>query len=172
MNIQFPKSSYEGRVVRLRQSAGFLSLSLKGHKGLFHNETMAQVGPFVCLCSFQCLCPVRRVNGAVYEADPHSGVCAPVLGSVVEFVLDVSCRAPGIITLALLRSEMSTSLLSSGPSSNSDSLGSLSHSESSRSFGSDSVADLSGCSFSLSFCACASLECLHFIRRFWNQTLT
>ncbi len=118
--------------------------------------------------------PLSRVMNVL----AHSGVCcvcacAAGLGSVVFVLLDVSwvltVTAPGIITLALLRSEMSTSLLSSAPSSNSDSLGSLSHSES---LGSGSVADLSGSSFSLSFCACASLECRHFIRRFWNQTLT
>lgn len=132
----------------------------------------------MCLCSILCLCPVRRFTRVfeVFTSDDsvpmtHSSSCVAELGSVVEFVLDVSCVL-GIITLALLRSEMSTSLLSSAPSSNSDSLGSLSHSESSRSFCSVSVADLSGCSFSLSFCACASLECRHFIRRFWNQTFT
>lgn len=42
-------------------------------KALFHNEAMAQVGPLDALT-------------ACFAADPHTAV----LGSVVEFVLDVS----------------------------------------------------------------------------------
>lgn len=117
-----------------------------------------------------------RFTSGGFPTKFQNAVCEDVVVSVTVFVEGMMSvptgRGPAMITLCLLDSEMFVSLFCSASSSRSESLCSVSHSDSSRAFCSDSASVLSHCSFSLSFWAWASLECLHFIRRFWNHTLT
>ena len=116
-----------------------------------------------------------------FIASLHMSICeeAGVSGPVAAACAPLAGPLPLMITLVLLSSESSScpSEFSSWASSDSHSLlPSLSHSDSAGSLGSPlpgSHALLSGCSpFSLSFWAWASLECLHFMRLFWNHTFT
>lgn len=124
----------------------------------------------------RCRPPVR--NSPCSRSRPHTGrweaaVSAPE--AAASAALAGAWPPPLMMTLVWFSSETSNCPeLSCGVSSDSQSLlSSLSHSDSPGSLGSLSdSAVFSGGSFSLSFWACASLECRHFMRRFWNQTFT